>query len=63
MNVAILMCARKLNLPHRTKNQNWICSEETVRAINLGVRPEEGKGSLGWKGFVEQEGLEPGVEQ
>ena len=30
-------------------------------ARNFGVSPEGGKGSLWWKGFVEQVGFEPGV--
>jgi len=28
--------------------------KKRCRARNSGVRPEGGKGSLGWKGFVEQ---------
>ena len=32
------------------------------RVRNRGVSLEGGKGSLGWEGFVEQVGFEPGVK-
>ena len=36
--------------------------KKRCRARNHGVSPEGGKGSLWWKGFVKQEGVEPGVK-
>ena len=37
--------------------------KKRCRARNRGVSPEGGKGSLGWKGFVEQVGFEPAVKK
>ena len=37
--------------------------KKRCRDRNHGVSPEGGKGSLGWKGFVEQVGFERGVKK
>ena len=74
--MTILMCARKLmdasliycmepktkQKMERTKNKNGYAQKYWCWTRNNGFSPDEGKGSLRWKGFVKQEGFKPGVK-
>ena len=76
-DMAILMCIQKLTNAsliyctepktktkwRKLKNKNGYTQKKRCWARNHRVSPERGKGSQGWKWFMEQEGFDPGVKQ
>ena len=54
---------QKLKAEKKIKNKNGYAQKKRCRDRNHGVSPEGGKGSLWWKGFVEQVGFESGVKK